>query len=244
MTSNIVLKKIMTLLSLQEKGEIALTYARLKDGTIVESPTFDVEEPLDVVSEDGTKTPAPDGWHELALKDTEGNETYIKVYAEGGVIKERENVELEMVDVKDIPQDGPSKANRPVNEVPTLEGSVTSGSTKLAETELPSGDGVEESVEPLTEDTDKAEPEEKTEEMKAYEKLSYRIEELEKKLQAMEEVKEESDIEPKEVDEEDELPKLDGAPTEKIAGNTKLSSVKTKQKSANTQNRFLEKLYK
>lgn len=243
MTSNIVLKKIMTLLSLETKGEVALTYARLKDGTIVESPTFDVEEPLEVVSEDGTKTPAPDGWHELALKDTEGNETYIKVYAEGGIIKERENVELEIVDVKEIPQ---ANQKDKANDVPTAEGSVTSGSTKLAETELPSGDGVEESVEPLTEDTDKPEVEEKTEEMKKYEELSYRIEELEKKLQALAEVevKEESDIEPEEVDEEDELPKLDGAPTEKVSGNTKLSSVKGKEKVANTQNRFLEKLYK
>lgn len=243
MTSNIVLKKIMTLLSLETKGEIALTYARLKDGTIVESPTFDVDEPLDVVSEDGTKTPAPDGFHDLALKDTEGNETYIKVRTEGGKIVERENVELEIVDVKDIPQ---ANQKDEANDVPTAEGSVTSGSTKLAETELPSGDGVEESVEPLTEDTDKPEEEEKTQEMKKYEELSYRIEELEKKLQAMAEVEIEieKDVEPSEVDEEDELPKLDGAPTEKVNGNTKLSSVRTKEKAASTQNRFLEKLYK
>ena len=52
-------------------------------------------------------------------------------------------------------------------------------------------------------------------------------------------------IKPKKTEgEEDELPKLDGAPTEKVGGNTKLSSVRTKEKSANTQNRFLEKLYK
>lgn len=243
MTSNIVLKKIMTLLSLEAKGEVALTYARLKDGTILESPTFDVGEPVEVVSEDGTKTPAPDGEHEIALKDTEGNEVIIKVITKDGKIEERENVELEIVDVKDIPQ---ANQKDEANNVPTAEGSVTSGSTKLAETELPSGDGVEESVEPLTEDTDKAEPEEKTEEMKAYEKLSYRIEELEKKIAKMAEVsiEVEEDVEPSEVDEEDELPKLDGAPTEKVSGNTKLSSVRTKEKSANTQNRFLEKLYK
>jgi hypothetical protein len=231
----------MTLLSLETKGEVALTYARLKDGTILESPTFDVGEPVEVVSEDGTKTPAPDGEHEIALKDSEGNETIIKVITKDGKIEERENVELEIVDVKDIPQ---ANQKDEANDVPTAEGSVTSGSTKLAETELPSGDGVEESVDPLTEDTDKPEVEEKTEEMKAYEKLSYRIEELEKKIAQMEEVKEESDIEPEEVDEEDELPKLDGAPTEKVSGNTKLSSVRTKEKSASTQNRFLEKLYK
>lgn len=243
MTSNIVLKKIMTLLSLETKDEVALTYARLKDGTILESPTFDVGEPVEVVSEDGTKTPAPDGEHEIALKDSEGNETIIKVITKDGKIEERENVELEIVDVKDIPQANQKDA---ANDVPTAEGSVTSGSTKLAETELPSGDGVEESVDPMPEDTDKPEAEEKTQEMKKYEELAYRIEELEKKLQAMAEVeiKVEEDVEPSEVDEEDELPKLDGAPTEKVGGNTKLSSVRTKEKSANTQNRFLEKLYK
>ena len=78
-----------------DEKEVTLTYAKLKDGTIVESPTFDVGETLDVVSEDGTKTPAPDGEHELALKDSEGNETLIKVITKDGKIAERENVELE-----------------------------------------------------------------------------------------------------------------------------------------------------
>jgi len=237
MNANIVLKKIMTLLSIDEKA-MELTYARLADGTIVESPTFDVGELVEVVSEDGTKSPAPDGLHDLELKDTEGNETYIKVRTEGGKIVERENVELEEVDVKPIPQaDQKSK----VNEVPTAEGSVTSGTTKMAEEIEPttSEDETTEEVEPIPADEDK-------EDLAAVcEKLSYRIQELEKKIQAMEEVKEESDIEPKEVDEEDELPKLDGAPTENIGGNTKLSSVKRKSdRVADTQSRFLSKLYK
>ena len=237
MNANIVLKKIMTLLSIDEKA-MELTYARLADGTIVESPTFDVGELVEVVSEDGTKSPAPDGMHDLELKDTEGNETYIKVRTEGGKIVERENVELEEVDVKPIPQaDQKSK----VNEVPTAEGSVTSGTTKMAEEIEPttSEDETTEEVEPIPADEDK-------EDLAAVcEKLSYRIQELEKKIQAMEEVKEESDIEPKEVDEEDELPKLDGAPTENIGGNTKLSSVKRKSdRVADTQSRFLSKLYK
>jgi hypothetical protein len=237
MNSNIVLKKIMTLLSLDAK-EVALTYARLTDGTIVESPTFDVDEMVEVVSEDGTKSPAPDGWHDLALKDTEGNETYIKVRTEGGKIVERENVEMEMVDVKPIPQaDQKSK----VNVVPTAEGSVVSGTTKMAEEGFEpttSDDETTEEVEPIPADTDKEDL------AAAYEKLSYRIEELEKKIQAMEEVKEESDIEPKEVDEEDELPKLDGAPTESVNGNTRLSSVKRKEIVRDTQSTFLSKLYK
>ena len=42
MNAKQVLNKIMTLLS---KDEVSLTYAKLEDGTIVESPTFDVGEP-------------------------------------------------------------------------------------------------------------------------------------------------------------------------------------------------------
>lgn len=237
MNANIVLKKIMTLLSIDEK-EIALTYARLADGTIVESPTFDVGEVVEVVSEDGTKTPAPDGTHDLELKDAEGNETYIKVRTEGGKIVERENVELEEVAVEPIPQaDQKSK----VNEVPTAEGSVTSGTTKMAEEIEPttSEDETTEEVETIPADDDE-------ETLAAVcEKLSYRIQELEKKIQAMEEVKEESDIEPKEEDEDDELPKLDGAPTENVGGNTQLSAVKRKaDRVQDTQSRFLSKLYK
>ncbi len=91
MNSKTVLNKILSLLS---KEEVVLTYAKLADGTIVESATFDVGEDLFVVSEDGTKTPAPDGMHELALKDESGNENLIKVRTEGGKIVERENVEL------------------------------------------------------------------------------------------------------------------------------------------------------
>lgn len=229
MNTNIVLKKIMALLSSDDK-EVQLTYARLTDGTILESPTFDVGEPVEVVSEDGTKIPAPDGEHELALKDSEGNETRLKIITKDGVIVERENVELEMVDVEPIPQAG--EKNK-ANEVPTAAGSVTSGTQKMAEEdELPSGDGVEEEVEPLPEDTDLA---------AACEKLSYRIDELEKKIAKMEEIKEE--IEEEMEEEEEELPKLDGAPTEPLAL-TKLSNAKRNDKVANTQSRFLQNLYK
>jgi hypothetical protein len=282
MNTNIVLKKIMALLSTDDKkeDEEALTYARLTDGTILESPTFDVGQPVEVVSEDGTKTPAPDGEHELELKDSEGNETRLKIITKDGVIVERENVELEeevgeeavedmvaglidaltpdavsseeaadiaekvlealedkieilkkrekleTVEVKPIPQAGSKNKE---DEVPTAEGSVTSGTklsrkTKLADVE----------VEPLPEDTDAPE----MELGEVVEKLAYRIDELEKKIQEMEAIEEEVD-----PDEENELPKLDGAPVESLAF-TKLSQVKKTDKVANTQSRFLQNLYK
>jgi hypothetical protein len=221
----------MKLLSLS-KEEVSLTYARLKDGTIVESPTFDVGEAVDIVSEDGTKTPAPDGEHELALKDSEGNETLLKIITKDGKIAERENVELEVIDVKPIPQ---AEQKDKVNEVPTAEGSVTSGSTKLAEIEpTTSTDETTEEVEPLPSDTDSVD-------MGAMvQKLQYRIDELEKKINKMAEISIEV-----EKEEEEELPKLDGAPIEEAMKNTKFSSAtKRNDKVKNTQNRFLEKLYK
>lgn len=92
MNSNTVLKRIMTLLSAETK-EVQFVTATLVDGTVVESPTFDVGEMVEVVSEDGTKSPAPNGEHELFLRDEEGNEVRIRIITEDGVITERMNVE-------------------------------------------------------------------------------------------------------------------------------------------------------
>ena len=86
-----VLNKIMTLLSIQE--EVKLAYGQLADGTILESSTFDVGEAIDIVSEDGSKSPAPNGEHEIALKDESGNEVIIRVIVADGKITERMNVE-------------------------------------------------------------------------------------------------------------------------------------------------------
>jgi hypothetical protein len=130
MNAKKVLSKILTLLS---SDEVELTYAKLKDGTIVESATFDVGEDLFVVSEDGTKTPAPDGTHELALKDSEGNEVLIKAITKDGKIVERENVELEDVKVEDIPQASGDKEK--ANEVKDQSGQVKSGTLMAEETE-------------------------------------------------------------------------------------------------------------
>ena len=120
MSAQTMLNKIMTLLSVKE--EVALAYGQLKDGTILESNTFDVGETIDVVSEDGTKSPAPTGEHEIALKDSEGKEVVIRVLVADGKITERQNVEevspeapeesqveiereMEMEVVEDVPMD-------------------------------------------------------------------------------------------------------------------------------------------
>jgi hypothetical protein len=170
MNSKQVLDRIVSMLSITKKEEeVEMTYARLADGTIVESPTFDVGEPVEVVSEDGTKTPAPDGTHELVLRDTEGNEVPFKVITKDGVITERENIEMEMEPVKPIPSATMEPEANKVKE--------------LAE-ELPSGDGIEEEAEPLP-----GEEGSPFDMKKMYEDMAYRIEEMEKRIAKMEEVK-------------------------------------------------------
>ena len=234
MNAKKVLSKILTLLSLEE---VSLTFAKLKDGTIVESPTFDVGEALDIVSEDGTKTPAPDGEHELSLKDSEGNETLIKVITKDGKIAERENVELEDVKVEDIPQAGEAKKD---DEVPTPKGSVESGTIKMEEET--------EEVQTIPQDDEKPSIEIELKDM--VNKLAYRIEEMEKRMMEMEEVKEEvvdkeADIKKEDDIEEMELPKLDGAPVEEgVKFSAQNNNKNYGKKVENAQSSFLSKLYK
>jgi hypothetical protein len=69
-------------------------FTEAKSGDLtLDSPTFDVGETIDVVKEDGTKEKAPDGEHEVILKDESGNENKIRVVVKDGMITERENVE-------------------------------------------------------------------------------------------------------------------------------------------------------
>lgn len=232
MNAKTVLKKLVTLL---QSNEVELTYAKLKDGTIVESPTFDVGEPLEVVSEDGTKSPAPDGEHELVLRDESGNENIIKVITKDGEIVERENVELADEEIKEAE---PIPASKP--EDAPIE--MSEETYETAPGDIPStGDGVPADVdqgEIVGADKDIA---------KQIEELSYRIEELEKKIKMQEEVKEEvvdkeADIE-EDMEEEEDLPKLDGAPIEA----RKFSIMKENTKvvrNLSAQERVLAKLYK
>ena len=244
MNARKVLSKILTLLS---SDEVELTYAKLKDGTIVESATFDVGEDLFVVSEDGTKTAAPDGEHELALKDSEGNEVLIKAITKDGKIVERENVELEDVKVEDIPQASGDKEK--ANEVKDQSGQVKSGTLMAEETE---------EVETIPQDDEAPMKEEEDGEIeinlgdmkKKMEEMAYRIEEMEKKMMDMEKVKEEvvdkeADIKKEDDIEEMELPKLDGAPIEEaVKFSAENNSKNYGKKIKNTQSNFLSKLYK
>jgi hypothetical protein len=88
-----------------EKKNAQFVEAVLKDGTIVKSNTFDVGEDVFVVSPDGKEAPAPDGEHELMLKDSEGKEVLIKIITKDGKITERENVELASDEAEEVEED-------------------------------------------------------------------------------------------------------------------------------------------
>jgi len=243
MNAKQVLSKVAKLLNLE--SEVELTYAKLADGTIVESATFDVGEDLFVVSEDGTKTPAPNGTHELMLKDTEGNETLLKVITEDGKIVERENVELEAEtkDTEKLPGD-PTAVNDVVEEktageeVKNLKPSSMLSEVELGETPMEET----ETAETIPADDDKEEMG-MPEMLKKFEDMAYRIEEMEKKIAKMAEieieVKEEKEVE------DEELPKLDGAPIEEgFKFSAEQNNKRFGKKVDTPQNSFLSKLYK
>jgi hypothetical protein len=226
MNAKHVLNKIIAALSADKPVE--MTYAKLADGTILESPTFDVGELAEVVSEDGTKSPAPEGEHEVILRDSEGNDVRIKIMVDAeGKITERENVELADAakdeEVKKLPEDMASIAGEDIG----------------GEDE----DGGDLPVESIPEDMEKK-----------YSDLAYRIEEMEKKIAKMEEIgkAKEDEIEGKPAEDkkeadvkmEEELPKLDGAPIEENPSKTQNIKMSKKDKVANTQSNFLSKLYK
>lgn len=203
MNSNTVLEKIMTLLSLKSE-EVKLTYAKLADGTILESPTFDVGESVEVVSEDGTKSPAPDGEHEIELTGAEGETVRFKIITEGGVIKERENVELEEYDGDK--EEEMEAETLPVEPLPqTTDEDEANKVAEFEEAELPAEE----------EDGEKEVTINLEDVAKQVEEMAYRIEELEKKLEMQEEEIKEEEMEEEIEDEmEAEDKKLDGAPVE------------------------------
>jgi hypothetical protein len=79
----------------------AFVIAETAQGAKVESKTFDVGEEVFVLDGD-SKVPAPDGEHQVVLKDESGKEVKIRVITKDGIITERENVEEEDMAVEKI----------------------------------------------------------------------------------------------------------------------------------------------
>mgnify|MGYP007072288532 CR=1 FL=1 len=238
MNSQTVLGKIMTLLSLDSK-EVKLTVAKLADGTLVESPTFDVGETLEVIHEDGTKTPAPDGEHLLELRDESDEINRIKLFTEGGIIKERENVEIEAESEEKIEEEMADVSTEEVEALPETGKSDTDVNEQVTLESEP-GIAVDEEVVDKEADivnltTKLEEHEDKIEEMKE------RIEEL---VKYFEEIKKEEETLEEEKKEEEELEskKLDGAPIEKPAMFNKKKN--NNFKVGNYTNSVLSKMYR
>lgn len=256
MNSKNVLNRILTLLSMEDKEE-KFTYAKLADGTIVESLTFDVGEPVEIVSEDG-KSPAPDGTHELTLRDSKGNEVLIKVKTEGGIIVERENVELEEED-EEIKEEAIEEMVAGLIETLTPDEVSSEVAEEIAEKVL---DALEDKIEILKKrkltkmqsiaGADMGGDEDGSAETvpvlpledfsKPLQELAYRIEELEKKIKKFEEIKEDEIKKEEEELEDEKLPKLDGAPVEEDS--SKMRKFSKQKTTGSSQTMFLSRLYK
>jgi len=227
MNAKQVLDKVLAALSLV-KDEVTFTDAKLADGTILQSPTFDLGENVEVVHEDGTKTPAPNGEHEVVLKDSEGNDVRIRVQTEDGKIVERSNVEEEApakdeaVDMESIAGDDISLPEAP-NEIPTepqdIPQTMESLSYRIEELEKLVKEHLIDKAPTADSQTEKTEP---------------------VSMAAVDGDEEETDDEDSD---EEELPKLDGAPIEDEPKPTHKFSNK-KGLVADPQNTFLSKLYK
>ena len=244
MNSKSVLNRIASLLNLSE--EVKFTDAKDAQGNILQSPTFDLGEDVEVVGADGEKSKAPDGEHEIELTDSEGNKLVIRIETKDGKIVSRENVEEqapadlekkmdeEVVDDKAAVEEHMGKADVSIDEAKSLPNTTD-----------------EDIRNSLGEDTD--------EEKDPLIRMSYRIDELEKTIAYMkekfasaypEEGQEVSSLEPSPMqmakvepeDEEEELPKLDGAPIESLKPQDFSKSYG--KKTGNPQGDFLSKLYR
>lgn len=202
MNAKTVLSKIASMISFNEV-EVEFTDAKTADGTILQSPTFDVGEDVEVVAEDGTKSKAPNGEHQISLRDSEGNETLIKIMTMDGKIVERENVEMAVPEMETEMADAPTEDEAAKEEAPKDEVDMN----------------------------------------KKMDELTYRIEEMEKKMMEMEKV---APVVEKEMEMQDEeLPKLDGAPIDDAVRFSADTNQKNfGKKSQNIESSIYEKLYR
>ena len=226
MNAKNVLNRIATLLSMDSE-EVLFTDARTKDGTILQSPTFDLGEDVEVVDADGKKTPAPDGEHEIALKDSEGNDVIIRIETKDGKITSRENVE---------------EANPEVGMETEMADMTREEAHPLPNT---TDEDPRNSLGEDDEDVEKNDP---------LISLSYRLDELEKAMADMKskfaEMKPNEEVVDKkaevadEKDVEMELPKLDGAPVETVNRFSQDNFNNFGKKPDNAQASVLAKMYR
>jgi hypothetical protein len=88
-------KEMKSEVNTEDDSIMEYTEAKDAQGQVLESSTFDVGEDVYLVKEDGSKEPAPNGEHQVVLKDESGNENKIRIQVKDGKITQRENVEEE-----------------------------------------------------------------------------------------------------------------------------------------------------
>jgi len=239
MNSKSVLNRILSLLSSEE---VKFTDAKDAQGNILQSPTFDLGEDVEVVGADGEKSKAPDGEHEIELTDSEGNKVVIRIETMDGKITSRENVEEK--DAEDLEK----KMDEEVVDKKAAEEVEMADATTEKAKSLPNTTDESDANEVATPDTEDP-----------LIRLGYRIDELEKMVTDMkqkfasaypEEGQEVSSLQPSPMemakvdpteDEDEELPKLDGAPTESLKPQDFSKSYG--KKTSDPQSSFLSKLY-
>jgi hypothetical protein len=283
MNSKSVLSKILTLLSLEDEK---LIQAKTDDGTILQSSNFDVNDDVEVVNEDGTTSPAPDGEYTISFTTPEGAESTQVIDIDGGKVAsisspdeaeqvkegtdEEKSEDMSDAGTLDNPTKGDSQNRIDVNSVPGAKMDDTKQSDIKMATNVVSGPQTKDATKehakgmPNTTDEDKANEVADPNDNPDVISLSYRISELEKMVKTMMDAvnppsEEANDnIAPSantpegvnpatqmaEVD-EDELPKLDGAPIEplfKMNAHT-VQTPNTMKKVGDSQSAFLSKLY-
>ena len=205
MTAKNVLSKILTLLA---SDEVSMTEAKSANGDILSSPTFDLNEPVEVVHEDGSKTPAPDGEYTISLTDESGNENIIRIEVKDGKIQERANEEEEkneeemsdektsdvteeyQPDESDVRKDAAGSIKSGTIKASTSNTVGSANATHTAEGNT--GDNLidqkkefstEDSITPGESATHTAEGNDGKDLIQRFEELSYRIDEMEKQMQ-------------------------------------------------------------
>ena len=272
MNSKSVLNKILTLLSLADEKMIQ---GKTDDGTILQSSNFDVNDDVSVVSEDGTTSPAEDGEYTISFTNPEGKEDTQVISVKGGKIEEistpedvaaDDTEEMSEAGTTDNPTKGDSQTRKDINSVP---------GSKVADTKLanefpaaPKGAKKDEakSLPNTTDEDPRNSVGNDTDDGKdPIISLSYRISEMEKQMKDMmekfadmnppaEEGADESVAPSANLPEdgvamsadEEELPKLDGAPIENTGfkfNSDTIHKTNNSGKVPNSQNSFLSKLY-
>jgi hypothetical protein len=266
MNSKNVLGKILTMLSLADEK---LIQAKTDDGEILQSSNFDVNDDVECVNADGTTTPAEDGLYTITFTTPEGNESTQVIDIDGGKIAQISTPE-EAADVANGTDDEDEQMDAPTApESPMMPVSATPGvPASMAEQK------VTDSVKPVAKEKAKSLPNTTDENEvnvhkdgdEAEQDGVIRMEDLSARLQKMEDTISDmmtklgiGDVKPDNVTEpshpvietekdlkfeEEELPKLDGAPLEQA---TKFSEVFKPttfgKKVGNSQSSFLSKLY-